>query len=366
MAKKSNSEKKKYSSVLLLISLVVGLGAGILLDMFVISNEENETSIDEGIFNPTIDGEMKNDEYWNSCSSYEFYMNLDEEHEDTKNYIYVNYTENYVYALFDFCGDITNDEDNNEWINMWIDSDFNQYQYEWQTGDFNISSDHYENFTYGDENQELSVDLYGIEPDYPSAAANFPEVIKANAFCRLLDHNSYINNGSEVLAYNLTSQTDYINSSNFYDESSVAYPDIEVMPHTNFMGGNGATGNINSTVDFEIEWSFNKSINSDQEHRIFEIKIDTTTISNFSVDKGIGITINGYGTAATFLAEDGDDDDFAYYSIGSNMESYYLAKDSAIQIADTFTYGIPHPNKTIVEFYSLLNLASYESAYYPF
>ncbi len=347
-------KKSIYASLLI---LVIGLSSGLLIGMNL------QRAPTPGIFNPTIDGRMDPAENWDANTYYSFFLNLDEEHEDTKNFLYVNYTEDYVYILFDFCGDITDDELENEFIVVWIDTLKDDYQYEWQPGEWN--GDHYDfyyhNFSSGDTEQ-LDREIYTSWFWEGHSSRALPEVSQGNALCRILEHETRIGHGTEVIAYNLTAESTYLITQNFYVQDTPDY--IATFPHVQYMGpSQSAYGKLESSAEFEIAWGFGPSINSDEDHRIFEIKIDASTLSNYSVERGVSVLVQGYGTAAFLTAE--SIQEFGYYSTDTTISGHHLAKESAFHIAAAIA-DFPHYNSTIVEYFSMLTLASYQTGYYPF
>lgn len=73
-------------------------------------------------FNPTINGEFKSSDGW-EYADYQFieYLTLDPNSNNTNNYFYVHLTNDSLYILVDFCGDVSG-ETEDEWLTVWIDT----------------------------------------------------------------------------------------------------------------------------------------------------------------------------------------------------------------------------------------------------
>lgn len=218
------SRKGLAGAVIATILIAGGLGWGIgyfmpKIDLF-----------GGGTCNPTIDGSFDSGDGW-EYADYQFieYLTLDENSSNTNNYFYVHLTDDSLYIMVDFCGDITG-ETEDEWFSVWIDTDNSQ--------------------------------------------SSFKDVVTWN------DTTSNPDRGEELLCY---------------------------IPETESLIESTVYKNYNTTLnssDVQIKHGFQKSINSEISHRVFEMKINRTSLTNLN-STNFNVGFLGYGTAYIYYVDNG-------------------------------------------------------------
>ena len=248
------SQKSGIIILILLIGLPIVSGLG---TYFYMTYEPSSQSYQ---FTPTIDGNFSPDEHWDLVENiHTLFLHVDEEHTDAYNYIYANRTTEYLYILIDLCSDTTDDADEGEWINIYIDSDNSQY-------------------------------ILPYDPEF--MADDLFNQIGINSYSRISQYVYYLDSGNEIIAYDTTN-------------------DI----HTTL-------GEIESTADYTVAYNFSTSPNSDIPHRIYEFKIECDDLSGFDgeITDKFGIMIQGYGTMAPPSSDLYEP--LPFYNIPGTMGSY--------------------------------------------
>jgi hypothetical protein len=266
---------------------------------------------------PIIDGLFNSSEGWELAENVHMeFLHVDDKHQDNYNYIYSTRDEEHLYILLDLCSDITDDYNDGEWISLWLDTDFNQYYYQYQLSGFGINP----NGTIQELQQNLENQISGL-------------------------NNSLINkrNGVEVIIFNATANYSYIN--------------LETLD---------GIIQLNSTANFTVKCSFNSSPNSDQNHRIYEFEILLGDLTGMTPISDFGLFIEGYGTMNYPLMTHNYDES-GFYTLGQGTDSIYLA-----QILNWLYYQgyvLDETDDTlpndITTSYSILYFPSFERFYFP-
>lgn len=203
-------------------------------------------------FDPVIDGNIDPSEHWELAENvHGCYLTADSTHTTDYNYLYASRSEDYLYIAVDLCSDTTNDTDG-EWIMLSLDTDNSQ-------------------------------DAAGYLPDggYVDPDDLLFEYT-GNLFTSFTEwyNNWRIENGTEMIAYNVSSGETYLNRSIYVFGNEFVIP-------------------FNSTANYTVEFSFDISVNSDIPHRMFEFNITLADLNNMTVDGIYGLSVLGYGTFIT-------------------------------------------------------------------
>lgn len=359
-----------------------------------------------------LDGVINEAEWATANHKVEFWLNVDENHKDGNNYLYLGEDRENLYLGLDLCSDNTTDE-TDEWIGLWLNTDNSKYSStnEWEDkvdsgaeslihdvqNDnnwpfFNESSSSLSQVTFNSKVNDISEinlingtlsgeisDLDSISDSYMELDSelnssnhitrldfelnvskwfsdsvindlyleNIREIgitlrsrtstaITSNKIVFWYNNGTYnlndpdqvvdINTGTswyfdDIFGGNLTSNK-ILKFSIFGDHSSAFTYDLDYLVfdiythHINYPLNAGVIP-YSSINGYEIRWSFGPSNNNASDHRMFEIKIPKSELSNYETNEELGVMIGGYGTLAF------DELGFWLYAINPTAFRYY-------------------------------------------
>lgn len=338
-----------------------------------------------------LDGVINDAEWATAQHKIEFWLNVDKNHIDGNNYLYLGENKDNLYIALDLCSDNTTDE-TDEWIGLWFNTDNSTLtnSAEWENnienGAESLIHDVQNDINWPFFNESLSIlsqqtfdshvndvseinvingtlsgDLSSLNTVLDSYVQLNSELNFSNHITRLdfeinvskwfpsnVIQDLYLENIRETEIV-LRSRTNTAITSNrivfWYSNGTYNLNDpdqvVDINSGTswqwdNVVGGNLTPDNIlkfsiigdhssafthdleylgfnifthyvnrppdsgitpySSINGYEIKWSFGPSSNNASDHRMFEIKIPKSELSNYETYEELGVIIGGYGT----------------------------------------------------------------------
>jgi hypothetical protein len=312
------------TSAFLITSLVIlGLGAYGFISLSVFAPEEPEPA-----FTPVIDGFFNETEHWDLAENmHTTFLEVDENHTETYNYVYASRTNTSVLVCLDMCSDTTDDAEEGEWISLWIDSDNSR-------NIWNYTS--LGNLTEVAESLDNNVSLALIFEEYVNYIFNY------------MNFYSSFNNGTELLIFDVSTGNHYKNFTNNLEPSGLM---------------------LNSTCTYEVAYSFMSTPNFEIPHRVFEFNITLSSLENLTATSDYGLLVEGYGTMAFSFGNWSSFDNFDFYTMPNEISgAYWNAWITWVVILSNTGYNESLFDykmfNEVTEVYVMLTLPTVEDFYY--